>query len=512
MTAKLTMDDVAQHGPSAARQYIAVDGEVFDVTDFLKFHPGGKQILLQACGTDASDQFNLYHHDGVLRKFREKLKVGEVLNWEKTQVAVPFAQPIHFSRFTSPYYKETHYKFAKRVQRFMQEDLLPSMDQWSGDARPPKDLYQKMGREGFLACLTGANEFPRQWVDEGTLEPEDYDMFHEFILLDLLAQCADEAVLAALTNGPAIALTCVMKFGTLQQKQLVAKDVLMGRAFIALAMSEPNAGSDVAGLACQAVKRGGKFVINGVKKWITNASYADYIVTAVVTGPGSTAAAATSLLLVKTKAADSAGLSVRKIGLGDRAKIAGTSYLEFDNVLVDESMLVGQLNQGFKHLMTNLNHERIYLATICNRLARVCVEECFKFALKRRTFGKALIEHDVVSSLLAKCSSRVEQQHSWLESIYFQLQSMSPSEVDTKLSDICCGAKAQSSEIFEECASASTHIFGGNALDSLSVGRRVQPMVNAVKSYTVPAGSAKIMELQMTKLAVKNAKMSRSKL
>ena len=140
------------------------------------------------------------------------------------------------------------------------------MDQWCEDPKgPPRELYLKMGREGFLACLTGSKAFPRKWVDPGTPEPEDYDVFHEFILVDLLSQCgiphgtvshatryhmrhgvqtarypirhgissgnrypirqgippgtvshpAGHAnVMSALTNGPAIALTCVMKFGT----------------------------------------------------------------------------------------------------------------------------------------------------------------------------------------------------------------------------------------------------------------------------------------------------------
>lgn len=439
--------------------------------------------------------------------------MGELVNWKHVEQVAPFSHPIHFSRFNSPYYKETHYSFARRVQKFVQEDLLPTMDQWVGDAHPPRDLYLKMGSEGFLACLTGATEFPRKWVDPGTPEPEDYDMFHEFILIDLLSQCGSGSVMAALTNGPAIALTCVMKFGSSQQRELIARDVLMGRAYIALAMSEPNAGSDVAGLSCRATSTGNSFVINGVKKWITNAAYARYIITAVVTQDSSSSAApGTSLLLVDTEADGSSGLSIRKIGLGSKARVAGTSFLEFDNVKVDQSMLIGKLSQGFKYLMTNLNHERIYLSTICNRFARICVEESFRFAMKRQTFGKALIDHDIVKSLLAKCSSRVEQQHAWLESVYFQFQSMNREQADARLGDICCGVKAQSSEIFEECASASTHIFGGNSMDSTSIGRRVEPMVDAVKSYTVPAGSTKIMELQMAKLAVKYAQETKSKL
>jgi hypothetical protein len=215
----VSLEELGQHGASAERKWIAVDGEVFDVTAFVKLHPGvspsgrtsgtrslsggpvspkitrrffvgGKQILLQLCGQDATEQFSLYHHDGVLRKYREKLKIGELASGRRPRVKIPFAQPQHFSRLNSPYYKETHYKFAARVQRFVDEEVLPTMDQWCEDPKgPPRELYLKMGREGFLACLTGSKAFPRKWVDPGTPEPEDYDVFHEFILVDLLSQC-----------------------------------------------------------------------------------------------------------------------------------------------------------------------------------------------------------------------------------------------------------------------------------------------------------------------------------
>ena len=219
MAKVVSLEELGQHGASAERKWIAVDGEVFDVTAFVKLHPGvspsgrtsgtrslsggpvspkitrrffvgGKQILLQLCGQDATEQFSLYHHDGVLRKYREKLKIGELASGRRPRVKIPFAQPQHFSRLNSPYYKETHYKFAARVQRFVDEEVLPTMDQWCEDPKgPPRELYLKMGREGFLACLTGSKAFPRKWVDPGTPEPEDYDVFHEFILVDLLSQC-----------------------------------------------------------------------------------------------------------------------------------------------------------------------------------------------------------------------------------------------------------------------------------------------------------------------------------
>ncbi|GBG30280.1 Medium-chain specific acyl-CoA dehydrogenase, mitochondrial [Hondaea fermentalgiana] len=200
------------------------------------------------------------------------------------------------------------------------------------------------------------------------------------------------------------------------------------------------------------------------------------------------------------------GISIRKIGLGEHAVIAGTSYLEFEDVRVPAENIIGgraNLNLGFRHLMHNLNHERLYIASVCNRFSRICVEESFKYAVKRKTFGKRLADHDVIKASLARMATRVEQTHAWIESIVYQLTTMSRAEANDKLGDILCGLKAEVGNVYEYCARETTHIFGGNSLDSRSVGRRIQPLAAATKGYVIPAGATLIMEQQMTKLAMK---------
>ncbi|GBG30281.1 Medium-chain specific acyl-CoA dehydrogenase, mitochondrial, partial [Hondaea fermentalgiana] len=243
--------------------------------------------------------------------------------------------------------------------------------------------------------------------------------------------------------------------------------------------------------------------INGVKKWITNAAYADYIVLACRTDMSLPAAVGTTLIIVDMSLP---GISVRKIGLGERAAIAGTSYIEFEDVRVPADNIIGgraNLNLGFRQLMHNLNHERLYLSTLCNRLSRVCVEESFKYAVKRKTFGKRLADHDVIKAKLARMATRVEQTQAWMESIVYQLTTMSRAEANENLGDIICGLKAEVGNVYEYCAGETTHIFGGNSLDSRSVGRRIQPLADNTKAYVIPAGATLIMEQQMTKLAMK---------
>lgn len=504
MLREVTREEVAKHC-TEDDAWVIVEGDVYDVSKFIPMHPGGKQLLAKFAGKDGTEQFQLYHHDGVLRKYGDRLRVGKLQGYAATQGVVPFSEPIWTLRFNSPYYKQTHIDFRARVRKFVNEMLIPSMEEWELEKRPPAKITEEMGRQGFLALMTGADKFPRAYLDAAVPEVDEFDAFHEFILYDELTRCGNGYVMAAITNGPAIALSAIMAYGTEEQRRTCAPDVLMGRKFIALGMSEPNAGSDVASLQTSAVfeDNGRTLRIDGVKKWITNAGYADFIVLACRTDMSVSAQAGTTLILVDMTLP---GISVRKLGLGDRAVIASTSYIEFDNVRVPAECIIGgrdNLNKGFRQLMHNLNHERLYLSTLCNRLSRICVEECFKFAMKRKTFGKRLSEHDMIKAKLARMATRVEQTHAWMESIVYQVNTMTREQANENLGDIICGLKAEVGYIYEYCVSETTHIFGGNSLDSRSVGRRIEPLASNVKAYVIPAGATLIMEQQMTKLAIK---------
>ena len=246
--------EVAAHN-SENSSWVIVDNEIFDVSKFLEFHPGGKQILLQNAGKDVTEVFHMYHNSSVLTKYRSKLKIGEVSDYKaasKVRVAnsfgdlIPFGDPLWYQRLQSPYYKNTHIQFRNRIRQFVDTEILPNLNEWKENSQPPRDLYLKMGAQGFLACMVGP-PFPFDYVDAGTPYPEDFDYFHELILYDELARCGHSAVVAALSNGPAIAISALYRFGSEEQKRKWIPDILMGRKFCALAVSEPGGGSDVAG-------------------------------------------------------------------------------------------------------------------------------------------------------------------------------------------------------------------------------------------------------------------------
>ena len=272
----------------------------------------------------------------------------------------------------------------------------------------------------------------------------------------------------------------------------------MGRKLISLAISEPHIGSDVRGMMTTAVRDGKDYVINGNKKWITNGTYADFHVTAVRTG----AAGELSLLLVSS---DTPGFSRRKLNIRG-SDVSGTAYLDFDNCRVPKDRLIGQEGKGFKMIMYNFNHERFYVTTICARLSRICLEESLRYALKRKAFGKSLADQQSIRMKIAAMARRVESLSSWLESLTYQMNTMEHEEANQKIGDIMCLCKAESSKVYEYCAREATMIFGGNALYMDGVGKKIEPAVNQVKGYQIPAGAEDVMDDFGARTAFKLAK------
>merc|ERR1711871_80637 len=195
-----------------------------------------------------------------------------------------------------------------------------------------------------------------------------------------------------------MALPPIINAGSDYLKNLVVKDVVQGRKNICLAISEPTAGSDVAQLKTTAVldPTGEFYTVNGSKKWITGGATAGYFTMAVRTG--GEGALGLSLLLVDR---NTPGIHVRKMKTQFDSSHS-TTFITLDDVKVPAKNLIGQENIGFMYIMTNFNHERFVIAASTARVARCCYVEAFKYAMQRETFGKKLIQHQLIRFKLAE--------------------------------------------------------------------------------------------------------------
>ena len=157
----------AHSTPSDA--WVAIAGDVYDVTRFLALHPGGETVLLPVLGRDATDEFNNFHSPSVLHKSRPKLRIGRLEDYEpfadKLTIdenafgqLVPFGDPSWYQRFNSPYYTESHVAWRARMRAFVDEHIVAKLHEMheAGLNAPPPELLLEAGRQGLLAAVCGS--------------------------------------------------------------------------------------------------------------------------------------------------------------------------------------------------------------------------------------------------------------------------------------------------------------------------------------------------------------------
>ena len=159
------------------------------------------------------------------------------------------------------------------------------------------------------------------------------------------------------------------------------------------------------------------YVVNGAKKWITNGLWADYVTAAVRTGGHGMGGI--SVLIIPLK--NTPGIIRRRI-YNSGLYASGSTYIGFTDVKVPVGNLIGKENKGFKIIMANFNPERLTLAVGSLRLAQTCFEEAWNHALHRKTFGKSLMENQIIRAKFAAMARTNESCHAWIEQIVFQMQ------------------------------------------------------------------------------------------
>ncbi|CAE8644918.1 unnamed protein product, partial [Polarella glacialis] len=277
------------------------------------------------------------------------------------------------------------------------------------------------------------SRYPAEIVPEG-----GFDAFHELIMLDEIAASGPGGQLGQMGIN-SMALPPVLFAGSKQVQDMVVEDVIAGRKNISLAISEPSVGSDVASIRATAVRDGDFYLVNGQKKWITGGHMADFLTLAVRTGGAG--AKGISLLLVDNK---SAGIDVRKMPT-QFDTCHGTTFITLDNVKVPAGNLIGEEGKGFKYLMINFNHERLVIAVAACRFSRTCYAESLKYAVRRKTFGKALAEHQMIRWKLAEMLRLVEALQDSNERVAFQYKEAVP---DERMGSQCALLKVMASKTF----------------------------------------------------------------
>ena len=378
--------------------------------------------------------------------------------------------PLDFDslRPPSPFFNDSHRQWRDALRRFVERELMPFAAEWDEAGAVPREVFGKAGAFGLLGA--GYPEEYGGWR-------EGYDRFHAIVTSEELARIGAGGVTAALMVHN-IGLPPIMARGSAQLKARIAPAVIKGEKQISLAITEPDAGSDVANLATRAQRRGDAYVVNGQKTYITGGMTSHYLTTAVRTGgPG---AGGVSLLLIE---ADRKGVSrtpLKKQGWW----ASDTASIFFDDVEVPAANLIGEENAGFAGIMINFNGERLGMASGATALARVCIEEAVAWAQARKTFGQRLADHQVIRHKIARMVQRVNATTAYLEHCAWRVQNG-----ERPVADLCL-LKVQATETLEFCAREAMQILGGGGYMR---GGRVERIYREVRVNAIGGGSEEIM-------------------
>ncbi|KAF5371843.1 hypothetical protein D9615_009548 [Tricholomella constricta] len=475
---QITREEVEKHNKDGDL-WIIIDAKVYDISKFKNLHPGGASVLLDAevAGQDATEAFyGLHRHEVLERPQYKRLQVGVIAGEKSTlhgrisgQIsAVPYAEPTWLTEgYHSPYFTQNHRQFQKAVRLFMDTVVYPDALAREADGkRPSQSVIDKMAEINMHAMRMGPGKHLQgRKLMNGLVKPEEFDYFHELIITQEFARSSLRGYGDGLLGGKVIGLPPVLNFGTEVLKARVVPEVLDGKKFICLAISEAHAGSDVMGLQTTAVKSedGKEWIINGTKKWITNGTFADYFTVGCKTEDGFT------VILVER----GPGVETKQIKTS-YSTTAGTAYITFDDVRVPVGNTLGEEGGGIFVMLSNFNHERWVMCCASARSQRGIVEECLKWTTQRKVFGKPLHSQAVIRSKLAAMIARAESSQHWLENITYQMCNMSYRQQASKLAGQIAFLKSYSTSSGQETARDAVQIFGGRGITATGMGQYIE--------------------------------------
>ena len=291
-----------------------------------------------------------------------------------------------------PYLNDEQFEFRRSVARVLAKHATPDyLRKCDEEKRFPQELVDVAVEQGWFALT-----IPQEHGGIG--DYMDMAAFLEVAAYHSIGLTRFWNVSVNMVGG------ALARFASDDIKTLVLPAMMQGEAWLAFALSENASGSDAASLTTRAVAQGDNFVVDGTKMWITGAAQAKYILTAVRTDKEAKKHEGISLLLIP---ADTLGVEIRPIDMLGGGAIR-TCEVNYTNVHVPRSMLVGELHLGWKRLTSVLAKERVALATMCVGAAQAAVDLARWYALDRKQFNQPIFDFQAVSHMLADMQTQVD--------------------------------------------------------------------------------------------------------
>lgn len=356
--------------------------------------------------------------------------------------------------------------FREVFRKFVAREITPYVEEWEKNRSVPREIWRKMGKQGFLC----------PWL------PEEYggmglDFRYSVVINQELVR--GNGLDVDVPYHSDVAVPYLYSFGSEELKRRLLPKTTTGEAICCLAITEPNAGSDVSAIKTRAVKDGKYYIINGQKTFISLGMSADIMIVACKIGDQGKI----SLLVVEGESLSSVHRrKLEKMGRHGQ----DTAELFFEDCKVPETNLLGEEGKGFRYIMEKFNQERLEVCVKCQTLAEECFKEALEYAKVREAFGRPIGNLEYLSFKLAEMATEVELGRTFLKSLIEDF--MKGKDIGTKVAM----AKAFLAEMVNRVAYEAVQIHGGYGY---MAEYRISRLYQDVRCLPIMGGTTEVMKL-----------------
>jgi len=383
----------------------------------------------------------------------------------------------------SLYFNDDHELFRQSVRQFIQKEVVPHTEEWETERRIPLSIFQRMGELGFLG-LPYSEEYG------GT----NADFWFSVVFLEELARCGMGGFTTSVSVHEFMAINHLAKAGSPALKEQYLVPAIAGKQVAALAITEPDAGSDVSAIRTVARREINEatgqeeYVISGAKTFISNGTYGDFVTLTAKTKPeGGTNGM--SLIVVDLNSPGVTRTKLNKMGWHS----SDTAEIRFDEVRVPVTNRIGMENMGFYYLMESLQLERLVAAVMAVSGAEMVLEWTLQYLQEREAFGKKIGKFQAIRHKIADVATEIEMAKQF---VYHTCWLFTQGEVVVKE---CSMAKLYTSEMQKRVVDTCLQFFGGYGyIEDYPICRAYRD----VRVGTIAGGSSEIMREIIAKIVV----------
>jgi alkylation response protein AidB-like acyl-CoA dehydrogenase len=303
-------------------------------------------------------------------------------------------KPDHGSKSRHFIFNDEHDQLRDSIRRFAEKELAPHAEEWE-ETTFPDWVFKRMGELGFLGL-----SYPEEYGGQGG------DYFSNLVLAEEIGAARSGGLAMGIAVHTDMATPPIHLFGTEEQKQNYLAPCIRGEKISCLGITEPDAGSDVAGIRTRAVRDddAGEWVINGSKTYITNGHRADFIVLVTKTDPDAGYDGFTLFLVDMDLPGVVREKRLEKLGM----HASDTALLAFNDVRVPDDAILGEVGKGFYHIMWELQGERLIGAAGCVAGAQRAFDKTLEYAMERKAFGREIGHFQVIRHKFAEMAVAIE--------------------------------------------------------------------------------------------------------